>query len=80
MIESSCCSNSSLAYDAVSVLNVSYSNWCVAVDFYFNLPLPNGITDSIYISLSELRELVMDREAWHAEVHGFAKSQTRLSD
>ena len=39
----------------------------------------DGITDS-EASLSELRELVMDREAWHAEIHGVAKSQTRLSD
>ena len=39
----------------------------------------DGITDS-NVSLSELREMVMDREAWHAAIHGVAKSQTRLSD
>ena len=40
----------------------------------------DGVTDLMDMSLSELRELVMDREAWHAAIHEVAKSQTRLSD
>ena len=40
----------------------------------------NGITDSVDVGLGELREMVMDREAWRAAIHGIAKSRTQLSD
>ena len=40
----------------------------------------DGITDSMNVSLSELRELVMDREAWHATIYGVSKSMTQMSD
>ena len=40
----------------------------------------DGITDSMDVSLSELREMVLNREAWHAAIHGVAKRQTRLSN
>ena len=40
----------------------------------------DGIIESVHMSLSELREIIRDREAWHAAVHGVTKSQTQLSD
>ena len=52
------------------------SKYCIS-DFFVDY---DGITDSMDVILSELREMVMDREAWCAEIHGIAKNQTRLSD
>ena len=79
-------------YDPASIIQRTLSRWfsalqnCLAFkpwffsSSYLTLNYPEDFTDSMDMNLSELQELVMDREAWCAAIHGVAKSQTRLSD